>query len=104
MKNLHLMISLGLTLGCFNLVLAQAPKTYQDMCVQNQVKLHEKLKGISPNDFRSFCDCTHRQLLSTLSQAQLEELQTSNKKPSWLRPTEEAASKACLKPNANLQV
>lgn len=103
MKIFNALIVVTLTTGGLNNASAQTPKSYQEMCVQKQVKLHEKLKDISPDNFRSFCDCTYRELSSTLNQEKLDELQKNNKKPAWLKPAEDAAGKACLKPETKLQ-
>jgi hypothetical protein len=82
----------------------QLQPSYLESCIQNQVQQHQKLKAISPEDFRSYCECTSKQLLNNLNSSQLDELNNSNKRPPWLKPAEDSASKACLKPAPTTQV
>jgi hypothetical protein len=82
----------------------QLSPSYLESCIQNQVQQHQKLKAISPEDFRPYCECTSKQLLNNLNAAQLDELNSGNKKPSWLKPAEDSASRACLKPSPATQV
>ena len=77
---------------------------YVESCIQNQVRQHEKLKSISSEDFRPYCECTAKQLGANLSPSQLEELNQSKKNPSWFKSAEDSASKACLKLNNTTQV
>ncbi|MBU3567452.1 hypothetical protein [Polynucleobacter alcilacus] len=82
----------------------QLSPSYLESCIQNQVQQHQKLKAISPEDFRPYCECTSKQLLNNLNSSQLDELNNSNKRPPWLKPAEDSASKACLKPAPTTQV
>ncbi len=77
--------------------------SYVESCIQSQVQAHQKIKEIAPNDFRAYCECTAKQLVSNLSSTQLEELSKGNKSPKWLKSAEDSASKACLKPGSTTQ-
>ena len=77
--------------------------SYVESCIQSQVQTHQKIKEIAPNDFRAYCECTAKQLVSNLSSTQLDELSKGSKSPKWLKSAEDSASKACLKPSATPQ-
>lgn len=72
--------------------------SYVESCIQSQLQIHQNLKEISQNDFRAYCECTAKQLSSTLSSTQLDELLKTNQSPKWLKSAEATASKSCLKP------
>jgi hypothetical protein len=82
----------------------QLDSNYVERCIQSQVKMHEKLKEISPEHFQSYCECTSKQLANNLNTSQLNDLNKSGSKPKRFKSAEEAASKACLKPSASTQV
>jgi hypothetical protein len=82
----------------------QVSPSYVESCAQNQVQIHQKIKEISADHFRSFCECTSKQLMNNLSVAQLDELNKSDKRPSWLKSAEETASKSCFKASPKTQV
>ncbi len=82
----------------------QMNSSYVEICAQHQAQIHQKVKEISADHFRSFCECTSKQLMSNLSAAQLDELNKSDKRPSWLKSAEDAASKSCLKTAPKTQV
>ena len=103
MKYLHIIAVIGIALSNQSLASAQTNKTYQESCIQAQVKLHEQHKNISRNDFRSFCDCTERQLKNILGQSQFNQMQTEGKQPSGLKSAQDAAAKACLKPEPKIE-
>lgn len=71
--------------------------SYVESCIQSQVQAHQKIKEITPNDFRAYCECTAKQLANNLSSNQQEELNKGGKAPKWLKSAEDSASKACLK-------
>lgn len=108
MRNSFTLVTL--TLATLGVAFAQTSSnkqlnpSYFESCIQNQVQQHQKLKAISPEDFRPYCECTSKQLLNNLNAAQLDALNSGNKKPSWLKPAEDSASKACLKPAPTTQV
>lgn len=102
MKISNAAVVVSLLFGAVNMASAQTANTYQETCIENQAKIHKKLKNIPPNHFRDFCDCTYKYLSSNLSQAQLDELKKNNR-PSWLKPAEEAAGKSCLAIDPKLQ-
>jgi hypothetical protein len=81
---------------------------YLEICVQKQVQAHQNLKAISQDHFRSYCECTSKKILNSLSSEQLDELNKrkslSNSFPKWFKSVEEASSKACLKLNTGTQV
>lgn len=77
--------------------------SYVESCTQYQVQMHRKIKEMSADQFRTFCECTSKQLMNSLSAAQLDELSKDNKRPAWLKPAEDAASKNCLKPEPKTQ-
>lgn len=103
MKYLHIIAVVGIVLPNLSFANAQINKTYQESCIEAQVKLHEQHKNISRNDFRSFCDCTERQLKNILGQSQFNEMQQEGKKPSGLKSAQDAAAKACLKPEPKIE-
>lgn len=82
----------------------QVSTSYVENCAQNQAQIHQKIKEISADHFRSFCECTSKQLMNNLSSAQLDELNNSDKRPSWLKSAKHSASKSCLKPTPKTQV
>jgi hypothetical protein len=82
----------------------QVSPSYVENCAQHQVQVHQKMKEISADHFRAFCECTSKQLMNNLSASQLDELNKSDKRPAWLKPAEDIASKSCLKPAAKTQV
>lgn len=102
MKSLAVFALLGIALDQQNLALAQ-DKTYQDRCIQAQIKTHRQHQNIAPNDFRAFCECTERQLRNTLSPSQFNELLGEGKKPSWLKSAQVDAAKACLRPEPKIE-
>jgi hypothetical protein len=81
----------------------QVSPSYMESCTQQQVQIHQKVKDISAEHFRSFCECTSKQLMSNLSASQLNELNKGNKKPVWLKPAEDAAQKSCLQSMPKIQ-
>ena len=81
----------------------QVSPSYVESCTQQQVQIHQKIKEISAENFRSFCECTSKQLMSNLSTSQLSELNKGNKKPAWLKPAEDAAQKSCLQSMPKIQ-
>lgn len=103
MKYLHIFAGIGMILANPIFANAQTNKTYQESCIEAQVKLHEQHKNISRNDFRSFCDCTERQLKNILGQSQFNEMQAEGKKPYGLKSAQNAATKACLKPEPKIE-
>jgi hypothetical protein len=107
-RNRYALITLSLaTLGVASAQTSsdkQLNPSYLESCIQNQVQQHQKLKAISPEDFRPYCECTSKQLLNSLSATQLDELNSGNKKPSWLKQAEYSASRKCLKPSPATQV
>ncbi len=102
MKYLPIFAIVGMVLTHSHLALAQN-KTYQDKCIQSQIKLHQQHKNIAPNDFRGFCECTENQLKNNLNPSQFNELLVEGKKPSWLKSAQDAAAKACLKPEPKIE-
>ncbi|MBU3613673.1 hypothetical protein ICN46_02010 [Polynucleobacter sp. Latsch14-2] len=76
---------------------------YVESCIRSQVQAHQKIKEITPNDFRAYCECTAKQLVSNLNSTQLDELSKGSKSPTWLKSAEDSASKACLKPSSTTQ-
>ena len=77
--------------------------SYVESCIQSQVQVHQKIKEITPNDFRAYCECTAKQLVSNLNPTQLDELSKGGKPPKLLKSAEDLASKACLKPSPTTQ-
>lgn len=77
--------------------------SYVESCIRSQVQAHQMIKEIAPNDFRAYCECTTKQLVSNLNSAQLDELSKGGKSPEWLKSVEDSASKACLKPSSTTQ-
>jgi len=75
----------------------QLSPSYVESCTQNQVQMHQKVKGISADQFRSFCECISQELMKNLSSTQLDELNKNSQKPGWLKTAEDTASKSCLK-------
>lgn len=74
----------------------QVSPSYIESCTQQQVQIHQKVKAISVEHFRSFCECTSKQLINNLTTSQLNELNKSNKRPTWLKSAEDSANKSCL--------
>ena len=72
--------------------------SYVESCIQSQLQIHQNLKEVSQTDLRAYCECTAKQLSSTLSSTQLDELLKTNQSPKWLKSAEDAARKSCLKP------
>lgn len=77
--------------------------SYVESCIRSQAQAHQKIKEIAPNDFRAYCECTAKQLVSNLNSAQLDELSKGGKSPKWLKSAEDSVSKACLKPSSTTQ-
>ncbi len=102
MRYLPIITVVSIALTGQNLALAQ-DKTYQEKCIQSQIKLHEQHKNIAPNDFRAFCECTEKELRISLSPSQFSELLGEGKKPSWLKSAQNAAAKSCLKPEPKIE-
>lgn len=102
MKYLQVITAAIIAMSQQNLALAQ-DKTYQDRCIQAQINLHDQHKNIAPNDFRAFCECTEKQLRSTLSPSQFNEILGKGQKPAWLKSAQAAAAKACLKPEPKIE-
>jgi len=82
----------------------QISPSYVESCTQQQVQVHQKVKEISADHFRSFCECTSKQLINNLSAAQLNELNKSSKKPAWFKSAEDLANKSCLQSMPKTQV
>lgn len=82
----------------------QISPSYIESCAQNQAQVHQKVKKIPADQFRSFCECTSQQLMGTLSSTQVDELNQSNKRPAWLKSAEDLAGKSCLKMEPKTQV
>lgn len=102
MRYLQVITAAIIAISQQNLALAQ-DKSYQDRCIQAQINLHEQHKNIAPNDFRGFCECTENQLKNNLNPSQFNELLVEGKKPSWLKSAQDAAAKACLKPEPKIE-
>jgi hypothetical protein len=109
MKKINL-VSLALVSAVFTqLASAQSAQdkqlnpNYIESCIQNQVQMHQKVKEISADQFRSFCECTSKQLSNSLNAAQLDELNKNSKRPAWLKSAEDAAAKSCLKSEPKIQ-
>jgi hypothetical protein len=81
----------------------QVSPSYVESCTQQQVHIHQKVKDISVEHFRSFCECTSKQLMNNLSATQLNELNKGNKRPTWFKSAEDAASKSCLQSMPKIQ-
>lgn len=81
----------------------QVSPSYVESCTQQQVQIHQKVKDISVEHFRSFCECTSKQLMNNLSTAQLTELNKGNKRPTWFKAAEDTASKSCLQSMPKIQ-
>ena len=81
----------------------QVSPSYVESCTQQQVQIHQKVKDISVEHFRSFCECTSKQLMNNLSATQLNELNKGNKRPAWLKAAEDVASKSCLQSMPKIQ-
>lgn len=81
----------------------QVSPSYIESCTQQQVQLHQKVKEISAEHFRSFCECTSQQLINNLSATQLNELNKSNKRPTWFKSAEDLANKSCLQSVPKIQ-
>lgn len=95
-------IPLGTTSAQTSLNQKMSP-SYVESCIQSQIQIHQNLKEISQNDFRGYCECTAKQLSSSLNSTQLDELIKTNQSPKWLKSAQEAASKSCLKPATKTQ-
>ncbi|QWE08318.1 hypothetical protein [Polynucleobacter ibericus] len=82
----------------------QMSPNYVESCTEQQIQMHQKVKDISADQFRSFCECTSKQLINNLSAAQLNELNKSSKKPAWFKSAEDVATKSCLQSMPKTQV
>lgn len=109
--NLRNTAALGLVSLAFTGLAGAQPKqdkqmspSYVENCTQQQVQTHQKVKDISVDQFRSFCECTSKQLINNLSAAQLNELNKSSKKPDWFKSAEDVATKSCLQSMPKTQV
>jgi hypothetical protein len=77
---------------------------YKESCTKQQAQLHIKVKGVSADSFGEYCDCTTRQLMSSLSADQMKELNQGGARPNWLKATEQSASKACIREGPGIRV
>lgn len=109
MKTLKIVLTSFTTLSLLAFSYAQANEnqtvqpSYVDSCMAKQVLMHQKVKEISADQFRSFCECTSKQLLNNLKAEQLAELKRSEKMPSWFKAAEDMATKNCLKTTPKTQ-
>jgi hypothetical protein len=79
-------------------------KNYQESCVQEQVKRHSGIKGITADQFTAHCACTSTQLSNSLNTSEIEALNNNQTKPSWFKQKESAAAKSCLMQEPKIQV
>ncbi len=49
-------------------------KSYQESCIQEQVKRHSGVKGITADQFTAHCACTSTQLSNSLNTSEIETL------------------------------
>jgi hypothetical protein len=79
-------------------------KNYQESCVQEQVKRHLGVKGITADQFSAHCACTSTQLSNSLNTSEIESLNNNQIRPSWFKQKESAAAKSCLMQEPKIQV
>ncbi len=79
-------------------------KSYQESCIQEQVKRHSGIKGITADQFRAHCACTSTQLSNSLNTSEIETLNNNQARPSWFKQKESAAAKSCLTQEPKIQV
>jgi hypothetical protein len=79
-------------------------KSYQASCVQEQVKRHSGVKGITADQFTAHCACTSTQLINNLNTSEIETLNNNQTRPSWFKQKESAAAKSCLMQEPKIQV
>lgn len=79
-------------------------KNYQESCVQEQVKRHSGIKGITAEQFTAHCACTSTQLSNSLNTSEIESLNNNQTRPSWFKQKESAAAKSCLMQEPKIQV
>lgn len=79
-------------------------KSYQESCIQEQVKRHSGIKGITADQFTAHCACTSTQLSNSLNTSEIETLNNNQTRPSWFKQKESAAAKSCLMQEPKIQV
>ena len=79
-------------------------KNYQESCIQEQLKRHAGVKGLTSEQFTAHCACTSTQLSNNLNTSEIETLNNNQTRPSWFKQKESAAAKSCLMQEPKIQV
>lgn len=79
-------------------------KSYESSCIQEQLKRHAGVKGLTAEQFTAHCACTSTQLSKSLNTNEIETLINNQTRPSWFKQKESAAAKSCLTQEPKIQV
>lgn len=79
-------------------------KSYESSCIQEQLKRHSGVKGLTAEQFSGHCECTSTQLSKSLNTSEIETLINNQTRPSWFKQKESAAAKSCLMQEPKIQV